>query len=91
MVRGDAPLTQLTRTAVALIGTRGASGYGPPPTSATTWAHAEVIVVGGGSVGVGESAHQAAPTGEGRTVLVVLPCGVDQIYPREQPVSTATS
>ncbi|MEV6444724.1 DNA-processing protein DprA [Amycolatopsis sp. NPDC051716] len=83
-VRGDASLTQLTDTAVALTGTRWATGYGNTVAADFGYdlARAGVTVVGGGSAGVDESAHRAALTGEGRTV-VVLPCGVDQTYPQE--------
>jgi DNA processing protein len=83
-VRGDASLTELTGTAVAVTGTRWASGYGNTVAAEFGYdlVHAGVTVVGGGSAGVDESAHRAALTGEGRTV-VVLPCGVDQTYPRE--------
>jgi DNA processing protein len=83
-VRGDASLTELTALpwqSPAHAGPRGtatqsAAEFGYDLT------HAGVTVVGGGSAGVDESAHRAALTGEGRTV-VVLPCGVDQTYPRE--------
>jgi DNA processing protein len=83
-VRGDASLSELTGTAVAVTGTRMASGYGSTVAADFSYdlARAGVTVVGGGSTGIDESAHRAAITGEGRTV-VVLPCGVDQTYPRE--------
>jgi DNA protecting protein DprA len=83
-VHGGASLTQLTDTAVALTGTRWASGYGNTVAADFSYelARAGVTVVSGGSAGVDESAHRAALAGEGRTI-VVLPCGVDQTYPRE--------
>ena len=83
-VRGHASLTELTGTAVAITGTPRASGYGNTVAAEFGYdlAHAGVTVVSGGGAGVDGSAHQAALTGEGRTI-VVLPCGVDQVYPRE--------
>jgi DNA processing protein len=76
-VRGDASLTELT-------GTRWASGYGNTVAADFGYdlARAGVTVVGGGSAGIDESAHRATLAGDRRTV-VVLPCGVDQTYPRE--------
>lgn len=83
-VRGEASLTELTGTAVTLTGTRMASGYGSTVAADFGYdlARAGVTVVGGGSAGIDESAHRAALTGEGRTV-VVLPCGIDQTYPQQ--------
>lgn len=83
-MRGDASLTELTGTAVAVTGTRWASGYGNTVAAEFGYdlARAGVTIVGGGSAGVDESAYRAALAGEGRTVIV-LPCGVDHTCPRE--------
>jgi DNA processing protein len=69
--------------AVALVGSRRASGYG---TAVTTWlaeavARAGVRVVSGGAVGIDAAAHRAALAEPGGTT-VVLGCGHAIAYPR---------
>lgn len=83
-LHGKASLTGLIDTAVTITGSRASSAYGN--TIATHFggglADADVTVVSGGGFGVDESAHHGALAADGRTV-VVLPCGVDRIYPHQ--------
>lgn len=83
-LRGKASLTRLTDTAVTITGCRASSAYGN--TIATDFggglADAGVTVVSGGGLGVDESAHRGALAADGQTI-VVLPCGVDRIYPHQ--------
>jgi DNA processing protein len=71
------------RPAVALVGSRRASGYGAGVTAwlSETVARAGVQVVSGGAVGVDAAAHGAALEEDGGT-LVVLGCGHGVSYPR---------
>lgn len=83
-LRGNASLTRLIDTAVTITGSRASSAYGN-----TIAAHfgggvadAGAVVVSGGGLGVDESAHCGALAADGQTV-VILPCGVDRTYPRQ--------
>jgi DNA processing protein len=71
------------RPAVALVGSRRATGYGAGVTAwlSETVARAGVQVVSGGAVGVDAAAHGAALEEDGGT-LVVLGCGHGVSYPR---------
>jgi DNA processing protein len=71
------------RPAVALVGSRRATGYGGGVTAwlAETVARAGVHVVSGGAVGVDAAAHGAALEEDGGTT-VVLGCGHGVRYPR---------
>ena len=68
--------------AVAIVGTRGASGYGLAV--ATELAHdlatADVVVVSGLALGIDGAAHRAAVDAAGRSVAV-LPSPIDRVYP----------
>lgn len=68
--------------AVAIVGTRRASGYGL--SVATEIGHdlaeAEVVVVSGLALGVDGAAHRGALEARGRTVAV-LPSPLDRVYP----------
>ncbi|HVV12124.1 DNA-processing protein DprA [Amycolatopsis sp.] len=81
-VRGNGVLTELTRAAVTVTGSRASSEYGNMVAADISHelARAGATVVSGGSLGVDEAAHRGALAADGRTV-VVLPCGVDQIHP----------
>jgi len=68
--------------AVAIVGTRRASGYGLSVTVelASELAVAGVVVVSGLALGIDGAAHRAAVDGGHRTVAV-LPSPLDRIYP----------
>jgi DNA processing protein len=68
--------------AVAIVGTRRASGYGLAVTTelATDLADAGVVVVSGLALGIDGAAHRAAVEVGHRTVAV-LPSPLDRIYP----------
>lgn len=81
-VCGSASLTEITRTAVTVTGTRAATGYGETVAAdlAGHLARSGVTIVSGGALGIDARAHHAALTNQGRT-MAVLACGVDQTYP----------
>jgi DNA processing protein len=81
-VRGPRSLNELAENAVAVVGSRAASGYGQHV--ATEFGHglaaAGVTVVSGAAYGVDGAAHRGAVAAEGPTVAV-LACGADLAYP----------
>lgn len=87
---GDPPQALWVRGAlsrgpcVAIVGARGAdwAGRRRARSIATGLARAGVTVVSGGARGIDGAAHEGALEGGGRTV-VVLPGGVDVVYPPE--------
>ena len=72
----------LQDAAVAVVGTRRASGYGRSSAIqvADALARAEIVVVSGLALGIDGEAHAAAIDAGGRTVAV-LPSPLDRIYP----------
>jgi DNA processing protein len=74
--------TALERRAVAIVGTRRASGYGMATATelADELARSEVVVVSGLALGIDGAAHRAAVSARGRTIAV-LPSAIDRIYP----------
>ena len=77
------------RRAVAIVGTRRASGYGLAVTAeiATDLAEADVVVVSGLALGIDGAAHRAAVDVAGRSIAV-LPSPLDRIYPpRHRPLA----
>jgi DNA processing protein len=79
-VRGDLRVDD--ELAVALVGTRRATGYGLDMTRrlASDLAQAGVTVVSGLARGIDTAAHKVALDDGGRTVAV-FGCGLDTIYP----------
>lgn len=81
-VRGNAALANVLRTAVAVVGTRAASGYGEQV--ATEFGHSlamsGVTVVSGAAYGIDGAAHRGALTAE-RPTAAFLACGLDIDYP----------
>jgi DNA processing protein len=71
-------------TAIAMIGTRGATVYGKEIARkfAAEFALAGVTVVSGMARGIDTEAHRGALDNKGRTIAV-LGCGVDTCYPPE--------
>jgi DNA processing protein len=68
--------------AVAIVGTRRASGYGLATATelSAELAAAGVVVVSGLALGIDGAAHRAA-VADGRPTIAVLPSALDQIYP----------
>ncbi|WP_433270628.1 DNA-processing protein DprA [Actinosynnema sp. CS-041913] len=83
-VRGRSSLAELLGTAVTITGARAATEYGSFVAAelAADLARRGVTVVGGGAYGIEGCAHRGALAGDGATV-VVMPCGIDQRFPRE--------
>lgn len=78
------PLEQiLNGPALAVVGSRKLSNYGRAVTEklAAELAGLGVTIISGLALGVDGIAHQAALEAGGKTIAV-LPCGLDQIYPR---------
>lgn len=79
---GSASAAELTDRAVAVVGTRAASGYGEHVTSrfVDDLSGAGWTVVSGAAYGIDGVAHRAA-LAAGMPTVAVLACGVDRAYP----------
>ncbi len=73
-----------TDTAIAIVGSRQASGYGIATTQkmAQELARHGITVVSGMARGVDAAAHRGALMEDGPTIGI-LGCGIDVVYPRE--------
>jgi len=81
-VLGGASVEAITARAVAIVGTRAASGYGEHVTAEFSHelATGGWTIVSGAAYGIDGAAHRAALAAGGATVAV-LACGVDRCYP----------
>jgi DNA processing protein len=79
-VLGDIPKEPM----IAIVGTRSMTNYGKRVTYelASELARAGFPIVSGLALGIDSVAHRAALDAGGKTVAV-MPCGLDQIYPRK--------
>jgi DNA processing protein len=85
-IHGDP--TALEPPLVAIVGTREADlhGAGLARTFASTLARHGISVLSGGALGIDAAAHGGALDADGRTA-VVLPCGLEHLYPlRHRPL-----
>jgi DNA processing protein len=81
-VLGDPNLRELTRHAVAMVGSRAATAYGEVVATelASDLAERGVTVISGGAYGIDAVCHRAALGVAGKTVAVMAG-GVDRLYP----------
>lgn len=81
-VRGEMPLAEATRSAVAVVGARAATPYGIEQSGALSadLATHHITVVSGAAYGIDQAAHRGSLASGGLTVAV-LPCGADRAYP----------
>jgi DNA processing protein len=80
--RGKANVAELAERAVAVVGSRAASGYGQHVATEFGYGLAEagIVVVSGAAYGIDGCAHRGALAAGGATIAV-LACGVDVPYP----------
>lgn len=78
-VRGN--LSLLKKPKVAIIGTRSPNQYAKQMTTqlANTLSQKGFVIVSGGAIGIDSIAHLNA----NNNAILILPCGIDAIYPKE--------
>jgi DNA processing protein len=81
-VRGNPQILNLSQKAVAIVGSRSATGYGEHVTMGfvTGLVEQDVTVVSGAAYGIDAAAHTAALAASGRTIAV-LAGGLERFYP----------
>ena len=81
-VRGAVSPVEATERAIAVVGSRAATGYGTHLAAefGVAFAGAGAAVVSGAALGIDGAAHRGALAGGGPTIAV-LACGVDRSYP----------
>lgn len=83
------PVTVFHQRAVAIVGTRRASGYGMSVATeiADDLSRAGVVVVSGLALGIDGAAHRAS-VAAGASGIAVLPSPIDRVYPpRHRPLA----
>ncbi|MGD9529432.1 DNA-processing protein DprA [Pseudonocardia sp.] len=80
--RGPGRLDELTGSAVAIVGSRNATGYGSHVSGELAAGAADrgFTVVSGAALGIDGAAHRGALAVDGPTIAV-LACGIDRAYP----------
>jgi DNA processing protein len=81
--RGIADLAACSQHAVAIVGSRAATGYGTHVASdiAVGLAEAGQVIVSGAAYGIDGAAHRGALAATCGVTVAVLACGVDRPYP----------
>ncbi|MFT4008524.1 MAG: DNA-processing protein DprA [Nocardioidaceae bacterium] len=81
-VRGEGRLDELTRAAVAVVGSRSATAYGADLAQRIGYdlGEAGVSVLSGAAFGIDYAAHRGA-LGSSTPTIAVLACGADRPYP----------
>ncbi|MFT4201890.1 DNA-processing protein DprA [Gordonia sp. (in: high G+C Gram-positive bacteria)] len=81
-VRGSRRLADEVRSAIAVVGARGATSYGEHVTGRLVGGIVDAgwTVVSGGAFGIDGTAHRAA-LGSGGSTVAVMACGIDLDYP----------
>lgn len=83
-ILGKLPENLDSRTKIAIVGTRKATGEGRllAKNIAEKFSSQGIIIVSGLAMGIDTAAHEGALSG-GSPTIAVLACGLDSIYPRQ--------